>query len=234
METTRETNDKILSFGTQPMAVNFPAIAQVDAYWEALRNGRLMPARAEVDPRGLAQSLEYALMLEVVGKGVARIRVAGAHMTDLLGMDVRGMPLTVFIEPNARAQISEAIENVINRPQVADIKLSNSGGIGRPQMTARLLLTPLSVRDGEKPRILACLQSKGAIGRVPRRSGVDEVLSRRIVAAADTSLDRGLTHQASARPTMAQFSEPKAAFQPAKSAPQLRSERPYLRLVKTD
>ncbi len=43
--------------------MSYPAIAQVDAYWEALRNGRLMPERAEVDPRGLECALEYAFIL---------------------------------------------------------------------------------------------------------------------------------------------------------------------------
>ena len=232
METGIETGGKVLSFGAQAMAVNYPAISQVDAYWEGLRDGRLMPTRGEIDPRGLENALEFAMMMELVAPGIARIRVAGMHLSDLLGMEVRGMPLTAFIEPASRAKLTETLDRVVNRPQVADIKLSSSGGVGRPSMAARLYLAPLSSYGHGNPRILACLQSKGSIGRVPRRFAIDDVHTRRIVAAAGQASEV----KPAPRPLQSQpeFSEPVVAFSPAPKQDAKTSERSYLRLVKSD
>ena len=57
-----------------------------------------MPRRAEIDPRGIENALEYAFILERIAPGMARIRLAGIHLSDLMGMEVRGMPLTSFID----------------------------------------------------------------------------------------------------------------------------------------
>ena len=83
-------------FGKEPLS--YKAIAQVDAYWEGLRAGRPMPDRAEVDPRGLGDALEFAFLLEHVAPGIGRVRISGMHLRDLLGMEVRGMPLTAVFE----------------------------------------------------------------------------------------------------------------------------------------
>mgnify|MGYP002713073288 CR=1 FL=1 len=47
----------------------FGAIGRVEAYWEGLRDGRLMPTRAEVDPRGITDALEQAFILEKIAPG---------------------------------------------------------------------------------------------------------------------------------------------------------------------
>lgn len=216
--------------------MNFPAIAQVDAYWEGLRGGRLMPARAEVDPRGLENALEYALMLEYVASGVARVRVAGQHLSNLLGMEVRGMPITAFFEPSSRARISEVLDQVTRGPKVAELQISSAGGLGRPAIRSRLFLAPLSGEDVGHPRILGALQSIGSIGRTPRRFSLDDVHLRRIVASAGQevelrSADKIFDRPAASRPT--EFAEPAATFQPADTAANSK-ERSYLRLVKSD
>ncbi len=169
-------------------APGYPAIAQVDAYWEGLRRGRPMPDRAEIDPRGIEGALEFAFVLERVAPGVARVRIAGAHLADLLGMDVRGMPLTAFFVPDARARIERAVEAVLGDAQVADVTLTGERGIGRPALPARLLLAPLANAGGRgMPRLLACLESHGTIGRAPRRFAVEQMQMRRIVASADAA-----------------------------------------------
>lgn len=171
-------------FGGRP-ALTYPAIAQVDAYWEGLRAGRLMPDRSEIDPRGMESALEYAFVLEQVAPGIGRVRISGMHLRDLLGMEVRGMPLTAFFVPDARDRIQKVLESVGAVPQVADIALSGETGIGRPSLTARLFLAPLAnSASGGSPRILACLESHGQIGRAPRRFSVDQVQMRRIVETA--------------------------------------------------
>ena len=61
-----------------------------------------MPLRSEIDPRGLKGALEYCFVLERIAPGLARLRVAGSHLGDLMGMEVRGMPITAFYDENGR------------------------------------------------------------------------------------------------------------------------------------
>jgi len=56
----------IITLDTARRARKFAAIAQVEAYWMALRNGRLMPSRSEIDPRGIANHLSNAFVLEQI------------------------------------------------------------------------------------------------------------------------------------------------------------------------
>jgi hypothetical protein len=229
------------------MKVNFPAVSQIDAYWEGLRDGRLMPKRSEVDPRGMEGALEYAMLMELVAPGVARIRVSGMHLTDLLGMEVRGMPLTAFFEPQDRPRIAAVLDEVVGTkgsgPKVIEVSLASPGGIGRPELQAKLYLAPLaSERDG-RPRILACLQAKGTVGRAPRRFQIADIHKRRIMAAAG-AVDLAQTPQETPVPNVASpapgidnkapgFAENTAEFE-RDAEPTNPAERPYLRLVKSD
>lgn len=229
MELGRGRFRNVVSIGMRGTAMTFPAVAQIDAYWEGLRQGRPMPARTEVDPRGMEGALEYAMLMEVVAPGVARIRVSGLHMGDLLGMEVRGMPITAFFEPEDRTQLSALVDLVAAGRHVVEATLSSSGGIGRPPLDARLYLAPLEAERDKRPRLLACLQSRGDIGRTPRRFKIADYHKRRIVASAGGAFTTP-TPAPAAEIKQQAFAEPAASFEAA--APS--SERPHLRLVKSD
>lgn len=236
-EMKHEFGGNVVSLVHRLAQVSFPAINQVDAYWEGLRCGRLMPERAEIDPRGLESALEYAFMLEHVAPGVARIRIAGMHLNDILGMEVRGMPLTAFINPEDRKRLGRALDRVVNTPQVADIKLSSPRSIGRPGLQARLYLAPLASGDLGHPRILGCLQSEGDIGRAPRRFAMEQVHLRRIVASAQPAerLPQEVSDTPAPAPARNELAEPRAEFAHAlRKSPEKPESRPNLRLVKTD
>ncbi|MDQ7072126.1 MAG: PAS domain-containing protein [Rhodobacterales bacterium] len=147
----------------------FPAITQVEAYWEGLRAGRILPRRSEIDPRGIEGALEYAFILERIAPGIARMRIAGSHLTDLMGMEVRGMPASTFFTPTGRNSFSETLEAVFDSPAIATLDLTAERGIGKPAMEAKMLLLPLKSDLGDVSRVLGCLSTKGEIGRTPRR-----------------------------------------------------------------
>jgi len=172
----------------------FAHIAQVEAYWDALRGRRLVPRRSEVDPRGIESALEYAFILEQVAPGIGRLRIAGGHLGDLLGMEVRGMPLSAFFQPEARDDLAHCLAQVCSGPVTARLSLLAETGIGKPPLEARLLLLPMRGENGGINRILGCLDSSGSIGRTPRRftitarrmtqiSGADEAGLSVIVAS---------------------------------------------------
>lgn len=161
--------------------------AQLRAYWEGLRRGRDVPARSEIDPRGLESALEYAFILERVAPGMGRFRLSGMHLNDLMGMEVRGMPLTALFTPEGRKRIADATEAVFAGPAVAEIILTAEAGIGKPPMTARMLLLPMKSDMGDVTRILGCLVAEGQdIGRTPRRFLVDAVAVTPVSVGAPT------------------------------------------------
>ncbi len=164
-----EESSKIVSILDYQPEKGFAPIAQVEAYWEALRAGRLLPKRSEVDPRGLETSLENAFILERIAPGIARIRIAGSHLGALMGMEVRGMPLTALLTPDARAILSEKIEEVCQMPAVCTLRLSADDSAGRPALEARMLLLPLKSDLGDVSRVLGCWVTQGEVGLAPRR-----------------------------------------------------------------
>jgi hypothetical protein len=177
----------VVSFVQKRTAMTFPAISQVDAYWEGLRAGRLMPQRSDIDPRGMESALEHVFMLELVAPRVGRMRIAGSHLQEILGMEVRGMPLSAFFEPEVREKLGQVIERVCSTPLIAEFKVSSKTSIGHPALSGRLYLAPLGTQEDGVTRILGCLETHGSIGRAPRRFTIEQVKLRRIVETAGTA-----------------------------------------------
>ncbi|WP_157937593.1 PAS domain-containing protein [Oceaniglobus roseus] len=139
------------------------------AYWQGLCRGRIMPLRAEVDPRGIADVLDRTFLLERVAPGVARFRLAGMHVADLMGMEVRGMPVSCFMLPEARAAFAEAVEAVFEAPAEVDLWLSGPPRLVGAASVARMLLLPLRDHEGEVTRAVGCLSATGLRGTPPHR-----------------------------------------------------------------
>lgn len=144
-------------------------LQEVRAYWDGLRAEGSLPDRASIDPRGLEHALEHVFLVERIAPGLARFRIAGMHLTVLMGMEVRGMPLSSFIAPAAREAFALALVDLFERPARVEIDLYAKAGLGRPEMTGRLMLWPLRSDLGDVSRALGCLVTQGEIGRASRR-----------------------------------------------------------------
>jgi hypothetical protein len=204
--------------------MNFPAITQTEGYWDALRGGAAIPMRADIDPRGLTDVLEFAFILERIAPGVGRFRLAGMHLSDLMGMEVRGMPVTAMFLPQARKEISEIFEKVLETPSVAILDLQGDGGFGRARIEAKMLLAPLKNDFGDVNRILGGLQSVSAIGRQPRRFRVTGVTIREL----DVPRTASAKMPARVGPVLASsgFAEAPASFQDAPDAKKPSTRKP--------
>lgn len=165
----------VIQLAERRQQVNFPAIAQVEAYWHGLCQNGDLPTRAALDPRGLTGALPYTFILERIAPGVARFRVAGHHLNQLLGMEVRGMPITAMLFPGSRPRLMEAIEQVLTTPAVARLSLRSDLGGGGGRLDAQAVLAPVTNQDGEVLQIFGAFQAKGHIGRPPRRFDVTAV-----------------------------------------------------------
>ncbi|MGH1368925.1 MAG: PAS domain-containing protein [Maritimibacter sp.] len=162
----------VISIAPIRAETHFPAVGRVEGYWEGLRNGRLMPARSEVDPRGISGELEFAFILEKVAPGLARIRLGGMHLNDLMSMEVRGMPITAMFLPESRRQMQQILESVLESPAIVRLTLESDSGLTRPKLDAQMILMPLKDEEGRPTRILGAIQAKGTIGRGPRRFNI--------------------------------------------------------------
>ncbi len=248
----------VVSLARTKADMRFPVISEVQAYWDGLRGGRPVPLRAEVDPRGIERALENAFVLERIAPGMARFRLAGMHLNDLMGMEVRGMPLSAFFTPKAREDMARILEAVFSGPEIAEITLTAERGIGKPAIEGKLLILPLKSDLGEVTRALGCLASVGPVGRSPRRFDIVSVKVTRIgspdkadprrepAPAQPAPMPTAPAYQAPARPVpVAGFGEAAPAYtaplsgeimadddQPQRARPAVM--RPSLRLVRSD
>jgi hypothetical protein len=159
---------------TQPARI----LADMRAYWDSLRRGRAVPARSDIQPQGIHRALDYAFILERIAPGAARFRLAGQHVIDLMGMEVRGMAFCSLANPSSRGRWSDVLESVFRAPQLAQMTLHAKAEYARPELSARLLLLPLSSDLGDVTRALGCIIAEGQIGIAPRRFDLvsDEVM----------------------------------------------------------
>ncbi|MCT2538407.1 PAS domain-containing protein [Sedimentimonas flavescens] len=184
-------------------------LADLHGYWEGLRCGRVVPARADIDPRRIEEQLEFAFVLERIAPGIARFRIAGQHLTRLMGMEVRGMPLSSLVTPPTRDLLAQVTERVFATPAVAEIELRAQTGLGRPALTGRMLLLPMSSGSGMIDRALGCLVTDGRqIGLTPRRFGWAGSSVTRIAAASESAAQG--------------FAEPPAPFEAQDETPEMR------------
>jgi len=208
-------------------------LSEVRAYWEGLRIGGALPRRDQIDPRGIAGALEQVFLVERIAPGLARFRLAGMGIADVLGMDVRGMPLSAVFDPGARDRLGPALEGVFRNAVALDLGLEAERGIGRPTLSARMLLLPLISTRGVSDLALGCLALHGEIGRVPRRFAIASVLREALGVAPQPDAHRPAPLQQPG------FAEPAAGFAPL-DLPRLPPEvprpprgKPHLRLVRS-
>ncbi len=188
---------------------DFHQIQTVRAYWEAMRQEGRLPRRDDINPRGMASALEQVFLVEQIAPNHGRMRLAGMAISDLLGMDVRGMPITALLEPVARSQLSQALGDLFRGEHVLDLWLEAERGIGRPALTGRMLLLPLVGCHGEPDLALGCLCTKGQVGRAPRRFSISRMLREALPTRA--AADMANT-----------FAEPPRPLTPPKGRPNLR------------
>jgi len=212
----------VFPFQDKPKDQVFSAVSQVDGYWEGLYAGREIPMRSDVDPRGLENALAYTFVLERIAKGIARFRFAGMHLNDLMGMEVRGMPLTAMFDPKTRLDVSNGIEFVCRDKKVVTMELRCPGSLGKPAMDAKMFMAPLRDDLGEVTKILGCLQSAGPIGRPPLRFDVKSTHCRATIASP---------YELAQREPVLGFAEPQTAFQHKSKQKRPGDIRPALRVI---
>ncbi|MFN3825725.1 MAG: PAS domain-containing protein [Pseudorhodobacter sp.] len=194
-------------------------------YWAALcaqpEGDRTLPRRAAISPRGIENALSQSFLIERVAPGMARLRIAGMDLNDLMGMDVRGMPFSCLLEPSARGGFGAALEQVFAGRSLLEAELEADRSAGRPALAAQLLILPLAVEPDGRRMALGGLACHGLVGSAPRRF---HVARRQLLPSPLGEPDAAPVRAAPA------FAENAAQFQPAPGDPA--PGRGHLRLVK--
>ena len=152
-------------------------IASMFRYWDSMRKSGDVPRRTEIDPRRIEPLLPQALIAERIAPGLARLRIAGSHLSDLMGMEVRGMPLSAFMASEDRPTLADLLTDLFERPARIDLGLQATGARGAAAIKGRLVLLPLRSDLGDISRALGCLVTQGPIGTGPHRF---TIIARRI------------------------------------------------------
>ena len=208
-------------------------------YWERLRAGRPCPYRAEVDPRDMDGDARHLFVLEDLGQGNLRFRLAGTALIDAFGYELRGMSARSVMEGQARESFVALINETLAEPGVGYARLFAPDG----ETVWEVVLLPLRGNFGQIDRLIGCLHPVSGrtpeAGDVPLRFTIDAMSIRPVNAGPDTV-------QGDAMP-LAGFGEGQAGFEGAPGSgltaiegglgedkPKGGGERPKLRVVKTD
>lgn len=201
-------------------------IGLVTRYWDHLRRGQVTPYRSEVDPRRIDPALPHAFIGERIAAGHVRLRIAGSHLNELMGMEVRGMPLSSLFDPEDREALQQHLAMLFDAPAVLRLALRSPSGFRRPALEARAVLLPMRNDMGDVTRLLGCLDSAPVAQRVPRRFRLDHISVERLTARpleplAPEAPRQTVTGTARA-PGLADPSAPFRAAPPSRHAPHLR------------
>lgn len=217
-----------------PIAVAPQPLAQMRAYWEGLRVAGAIPARSQIDPRGIADILSRAFLLERIAPGMAQFRIGGMDLAALMGMEARGLPFSNLFGPASRAQLANKIESMFHTPAILIMDLTAERGLVRPALSAQILILPLCDDRGTISMALGCLSIQAKTGRMHRRF---DLVGATLTPLVTPQADRHRAKTTSAReqkPVMAQRPAERAFAEAASRfdfGPQS-GAHPYLRVVK--
>ncbi|WP_226621474.1 PAS domain-containing protein [Alloyangia pacifica] len=209
------------------------ALKQIESYWrELLGEDGQVPLRSQIDPRGIESALEYAFLGERIAPMLAKLRVAGTHLNDIMGLDMAGMPLSTLIAPEDREQLGAAVSKLFSDGLVIRLHLVAEEGFGKGRLTGDMLLLPLRSDLGDMSRMIGALVTHGRLGRTPRRFRIESISMRPPVAGEHPQFtDPSDAPKATLKPPLQGLSEDAAVYRPAPAQSRDGKRPPYLRLV---
>ena len=104
--------------------------ARLLAYWDALRGGRLLPARGEIDPAALVAVLPYMSIVELHDPDTMIYRLSGTALRDIMGIEATGLNMLDLAPSAGRRQRAYRNWVAATRPcaTVYEMNLTYSSG----------------------------------------------------------------------------------------------------------
>ncbi|MEM7056913.1 MAG: PAS domain-containing protein [Pseudomonadota bacterium] len=123
-------------------------------YWDALRAGRKTPLRSDIDPRDMDCDARNLFILENLGRGNIRFRLAGTAIVDAFGMELRGMNARAIMSTGSRESFTALITETLEDPGVGYARLRNAAD---DAVVWEISLLPLRSDFGMIDRVIGCL-----------------------------------------------------------------------------
>ena len=180
----KSRDGRVLDFSAATKGAEHALVRRVEAYWEAQRKGRIVPSRSDIDPLGLDGALSHVFIAERISKGLARFRIAGSHMHNLVGLDVRGMPVSAIFESEDRKTLAGGLEEVFDHPSTLHLTIQSAANFGRRRLSGEMMFLPLRSDLGEVSRALGIAVLDGEVGRTPRRLKISRETRRGLTGYA--------------------------------------------------
>lgn len=201
--------------------------------WRKMCGLDVAPAYDAVNPAALDGALPFSFVLQRVSPGVARIRVAGQKLHDMMMMDPRGMPFASFFADDSRETAMAVLEHAFQSPAIVGFALTTPRGFGRKPVRAEALLLPMRDRSGELTRMMGAIVTSGPVPSRPLRFDIAKDVSLRSdvlhAGLVDRRARRGRAPQPSTPAPSPTTAMPKVTPTPRQTPTQ--TMRPNLRLV---
>ncbi len=163
------------------------AFAQLRQHWTSLRDTDCEPPKArDLQPHILGGALPFIFLVENLGGEILRLKLGGTHLCDVMGMELRGMPLRCFFAYNERPRFAAAVEPVFTGPAELDIRLQSSYSGLEPPVLARMMLLPLQGATGAIDRAIGAFVTKGALNHTPYRFEIERTEVQPLGAERET------------------------------------------------
>lgn len=180
------------------------------SYWNRLRAGRVTPLRSDIDPRDMDCDARNLFILENLGRGNIRFRLAGTAIVDAFGMELRGMNARAIMATSSRESFTALITETLEDPGAGYTRLRDA-----TDETAiwEISLLPLRSDFGMIDRVIGCLHPLTPARR-PRHAGP---LRFRIEQMSVDPVEATVRELSLPTP-VAGFAEPQTPFQPQADA----------------
>lgn len=158
-----------------------PQIRALHRYFEELRGDREVPLRAEVDPRDMPCRASNLFILEDLGRGRLRFRLAGSGLLEAFGADLRGTDPRRIMQGRGGASLAALIAECLAEPGIGCARLARAD---LPEEIWETLLLPMRSDAGGIDRVLGSLVPLAGTPaprqRVPLRFAIAEMTIRPI------------------------------------------------------
>ena len=136
------------------VALSQPISKAVYDYWNALRNGRPVPRRSDVDPAHLRAVLAHVLLLDRLSPDQTVFRLAGTAVCQAFGRELRDHSFLSLWDATHRGLIASALS--VTHAKAAPILLRCRGhALGQPAQRGEWLMLPLVDDGGQAVKLLA-------------------------------------------------------------------------------
>ncbi len=167
------------------IALTQPSSKLVFDYWNALRNGRSLPRRSEVDPAALRLLLPHAFILQRYDSEHVVFRVAGTALCAAFGRELRDHNFVTLWSRNSQPAIRDLLLQLAEKAQVATLRAVGVT-LDKRTVSTETVLLPLADDWGARTRILGL----ASFGREGEALGWRKLVRLEIAALALVDPDR--------------------------------------------